>query len=213
MTSEQRAALLAEAKRQARAQATAEGKNPDSMTDVGPLWTLYAVLIFQRLEREAMTPPLPEAVEEAKAWAADMLARGLLDGRKDDDHLKTLLSTLQAMEEEKAELTSRLADYELTVTRVWNALGNPAYEDCGGRTIAEIVADQRSALAEALGGLEPFAVIAPHVINSDWRDGEVVHRQGGDGKYWELFRSDFRRASELHSRLSNGLGLQEEGGA
>jgi hypothetical protein len=47
--------------------------------------------------------------------------------------------------------------------------------------------------------LEPFARIAPAVEVTDKRDGNCVHRQFFDGRYYELTKDDFRRAARALS--------------
>lgn len=51
--------------------------------------------------------------------------------------------------------------------------------------------------------LEPFAKIAPFIEFTDFRDGEIVHRQyDRDGNRHEISKDDFRRAAKTYAALS-----------
>ncbi len=55
-----------------------------------------------------------------------------------------------------------------------------------------------AALPAMIEALEPFANIAPLVEFTDFRDGEVVHRQlDRSGKRHELTKQDFRNAAAV----------------
>jgi hypothetical protein len=68
--------------------------------------------------------------------------------------------------------------------------------------LSQLTAALTAALARAEAAekaLEPFARIAPAVEVTDKRDGNCVHRQFFDGRYYELTKDDFRRAARALS--------------
>lgn len=65
-------------------------------------------------------------------------------------------------------------------------------------------------VAMALTALKPFADICDAVVNTNMRDGEVVHRQQADHRdalspYMELCREDFRRAKATYAALAAAI--------
>lgn len=65
---------------------------------------------------------------------------------------------------------------------------------------------------ELLKALEPFAKIAEFVEFTDFRDGEVVHRQyDRSGARHELTKDDFRRAAKAYASARAAVGEQKDG--
>jgi len=62
-----------------------------------------------------------------------------------------LRAALAAAKQEVGESERELADYKRTVTKIWDALGNPPYESLNGKTIWEVVA-KLAALQGKQGG-------------------------------------------------------------
>lgn len=123
-----------------------------------------------------MTSPTRETVEEAKAKATEFSEAG---HRVPARFVQTLLTALQAREEEIESLE-----------QTCSALHSTGEEICGRNTALQ------SALAEALGAMEPFVD----------RFGAGIPRPDEFELFSGLTLGDFRHLDEVHSRLTNGEG-------
>lgn len=129
------------------------------------------------------------------------VARSLIEGRRE------AIAEIGRLRAERDEARDSLSEEVRIVNRIWEMYGSPSYEELAGRSIYDLISEERQAaqlsIRELEEGLKPFA---RHAGGYALRDADADSIAGvvwlDKGERSKLTVADLRRARQLIERNS-----------